>query len=163
MTELFKYSEAPDRGMAIEDPVASALSHLQGRTNYALVGQNAVAVHVPGWYNIRVPLYVVGDTNHTDVQRANLSILDEGNVIGEARQMDVQYDGTTFHVAVAKPEHVITESLITNERESIDAFRLIRHLRETLDVELVRNLLKAHENYDQLYTKLVHAIYELAR
>src|SRR3989344_2379111 len=144
MTELFKYSEAPDRGMAIEDPVASALSHLQGQTNYALVGRSAVAAYAPLEQRMKAPVEVVGDITHPSVVRAQQSILFDDAIIREAQTAGIAYGNEKYAVRVAKPEFLVAIALAENLRFGRDAAILFKTFGLELGFEEVRNLLENH-------------------
>ena len=165
MTEAFISQKAQNACMTAETDVASVLSYLDGRGNYAVVGANAVAVHVPGWYEFKLPFEITGDSTASQVKTITIPLsLDSEIAIAEAVRKPVIYDGSTYEIAVAKPEHLMAMYLAQGDAlGKRDTTRLFRHFRQDEDFEEVRNLLKGHPNYYNMYNFGLHALFELTR
>jgi len=162
MTIAFISQEAQNNGMTTQTDVASVLSYLQGRENYAVTGNNALAVYVPAEQKFKLPFEVVGDVSHPSVIPSRRSILFDDAVIREAQTMPVHYNEQDYSVRVAKPEDLVTIALVDNLRHGRDASILFEHFGADLNFEEIRNLMKGHPQYEDLYSQLARVYFELS-
>jgi len=144
--------------------VETVVSRLQTVSNYAVIGSNAVAIHLARAEDLKLPLEIIAaeDPQIQDLVASRTSPLESlfpEAILSAAEEKPISYAGTRYHLRIAKPEHLIAIDLALRGRIAADAFELIRAKMMT-NSEEVRCLLKVRPNYDELYGVLTQAIYE---
>ena len=144
--------------------VETVVSRLQTVSNYAVIGSNAVAIHLAKAEDIKLPLEILAeeDPRIRDLVASSTSPLESlfpEAILAAAEEKPISYDGVDYRIMTARPEHLIAIDLALRGRIAADAFELIRAKMMT-NSEEVRCLLKVRPNYDELYGVLTQAIYE---
>ena len=162
MTAAFISQEAQNNGMTVQADVVSVLSYLQGRENYAVVGKNATAIYLPNEFNLTVPFEAVGSFDHPLMiaGKTHHSDLFSQAIVRESVPRDVRF-GDTYQIRVPTIESLITVHMVANTRYGLDASLLIKEFGKELNFEEIRCMFKGRDNYEELYSSLTRAFYEL--